>query len=159
MKISLYIPKGKEKLSFIKKEISSARNIQDRQTRKSIEDGLNKIIANYKDGYFYLWDEKELFYSEYNGKEFIYKCGKELEVPEVNTNCRYGLIVLDANECSIAELRGKRIVTLWHETSNVPGKQDAGGQSALRFQRNREIALNAWYKKIANKMKELWLQT
>jgi len=38
----------------------------------------------------------------------------------------------------------------------VPRKQDAGGQSALRFQRNREIALNEWFKHCNDMLSEIY---
>ncbi len=43
--ISMHIPKG-EKATDINKEIMSAKNIKDRQTRNNTITGLNKI-ANY----------------------------------------------------------------------------------------------------------------
>lgn len=53
---------------------------------------------------------------------------------------------MDANECLISFMKGITAEILWSKTSYVPRKQDAGGQSAVRFQRNREIALNEWFK-------------
>jgi peptide chain release factor subunit 1 len=158
MAISLYIPEGKDKKEFLKKELDSASNIKDRVTRKDTTTGLKKIIEKYEDGMFYLWDGNNLWHSKYAGKDFIYKCGTDLYVPkDLFKGGRYGLVCFNHKECTIGELRGKKIVTLWHETSNVPGKQDSGGQSAPRFQRIRQDAQNKWYKKIADKMKEFWL--
>jgi len=157
MAISLYIPKGKNKKEFLKKELSSVTNIKDRTNRQETEQGLKKILENYSEGMFYLWDGNRLWSSAYLGSDFIYKCGKDLYVPDIKKGSRYGLVCFDHKECTIGELRGKRIVTLWSEKSNVPGKQDSGGQSAPRFQRIRQDAQNAWYKEIAEKMKEFWL--
>jgi len=157
MKITLCIPEGKDKKSFVNKELNSCRNIKDKNTMKSVYEGLKKISQQLIDGKIYLWDGFKLEILDYKGTEFVYHCGDEFKLPDIPTNSRYGMIVMDANECTIAELRGKRIVPLWSKKSNVPRKQDAGGQSAKRFQRNRELALNQWYKEIAHKMKELWL--
>ena len=47
MKISLHIPKEANMddiRSFVKKEISEARNIKRKETRKSVYAGLNKIL-------------------------------------------------------------------------------------------------------------------
>jgi peptide subunit release factor 1 (eRF1) len=40
------------------------------------------------------------------------------------------------------------IIKLYSDESMVPKKQGSGGQSALRFQRNRDLAIIEWYKKI-----------
>jgi peptide chain release factor subunit 1 len=40
----------------------------------------------------------------------------------------------------------------------VPGKHHAGGQSARRFERLREMTLNDFYKRVAEKANELFLQ-
>lgn len=159
MAISLFIPKGKEKKQFLREELATASNIQDKKNRTEIEAGLKKILEKCCDGWFYLWDGKQLWDGEYGGNDFIYYCGKDFRLPERGFGERYGLVVLDLHECTIGELRGKKIVKLWHDHSYVPKKQGSGGQSKERFARNREIAINAWYKKIAHKMKELWLKT
>jgi len=159
MKITLCIPEGKILKGFVSKELNSCRNIKDKSTRDSVQRGLKKINKCITDGNIYLWDGFKLQIIKYNGNEFIYHCGREFKLPDIDPTCRYGMIVMDSKSCTIAELRGKKIVKLWSKKSNVPGKQDAGGQSALRFQRNRQIALEQWYKSIAIKMKELWLVT
>ncbi|MDP2846131.1 MAG: peptide chain release factor aRF-1, partial [Candidatus Methanoperedens sp.] len=62
----------------------------------------------------------------------------------------YGLLVLDRREATVGLLKGKHIEEMAHLTSNVPGKQRKGGQSAHRFQQLRLIAINDFYTRIAD---------
>lgn len=156
MNISLLIPKGKNKKKQIESELAVAKNIKSKKTRDSIITGLKKILDNYSDGKAFYWVDNELKIFDYKGIDSLYKCGKDVFVPEIN-NKIYGFVVMDLHECSLYELRGKKKVLLWHNISTVPKKQGSGGQSAKRFERNRQIAINKWFKLIAKKMKEYWL--
>lgn len=61
---------------------------------------------------------------------------------------------MDANECTIAKV-GESFDVLFHKLSYVPRKQDAGGQSQRRFEKNREIFLILWMKEIADNLRLL----
>jgi peptide chain release factor subunit 1 len=91
----------------------------------------------------------------------IYKCDKTFELQllrdMVDIKEMYGLVVMDARDASLALLKGKRIVPLLKTHSHVPGKMKAGGQSAHRFQANRDLAVKEHLKKIADYMKEQFL--
>jgi len=152
MKITLAIPKGKNVRKRIKKELSLAKNIKSKETRNSIIQGLNKILVNYQEGYVFLWNGSNLEIIEYPLKEFIYHCGNEFIAPEIPKGNNYLLIAMDANHCTIGMLKGKSIITLFNKKSNVPRKQDQGGQSQRRFERAREEALKQWFKKVARKI-------
>jgi len=69
----------------------------------------------------------------------------------------YGLVVMDKRDATVAVLKGKSIIPLMKEDSMVPGKMKAGGQSAMRFAQNRELAAKAFYKKIGELMKDQFL--
>jgi len=69
----------------------------------------------------------------------------------------YGLIVVDKRDANIALLKGKAIIPLSKTHSEVPGKMRAGGQSAQRFARNRELAAKAHFKKVAEYVKNEFL--
>jgi peptide subunit release factor 1 (eRF1) len=156
MKISYYIPKDKHGyMDFINKEIAVADNIKQKSRRKLIGQGLNKIKADAQDGKAFFWDGKDLITVDYFGKSGHYYCDRDfyLEPLKTGKKARYLLIVMDANDCIIGELRGKSIVKLWKEKSNVMGKHNQGGQSAQRFERAREEHLKQWFKKIASKVK------
>jgi len=160
MKITLAVPEGQNRQDFVNKEISACRNIKDKTHKDQVTKGLNKINAVLKDSMMFLYDgeKEELFSLEYQGKDFIYHCGKNYVIPPPMDKCRYGLVVMDANHAVIAELRGKKIIVLWEKESYVPRKQGSGGQSAERFARNRKLAMIHWQKEIADKMMELWYQ-
>jgi len=70
----------------------------------------------------------------------------------------YGLVILDRRDANIAYLKGKTIVPLKSTHSEVPGKTKAGGQSAARFERLRDGAAKDHFKKIAEYVKEKFLQ-
>jgi peptide subunit release factor 1 (eRF1) len=59
------------------------------------------------------------------------------------------LIVIDANEASVGITNGERVEVLWSDTSYVPRKHNAGGQSKERFARGREEMLKHWLRKVA----------
>lgn len=156
MKISYYIPKDSIGYRvFIDKELSYAPNIKDKRDRNSILTGLKKIKRKSSDGKAYFWDgKKELFVVDYHGKSGRYYCGKDYDVSllKIGKKTRYLLVVMDANECIIGELRGKKIVKLWKDRSYIQGKHNQGGASSQRFQRAREESLKQWFKKIARKV-------
>ena len=156
MNITLAIPKGKNVKKRIEKELSLANNIQNKHDRDSIQTGLTKILEQISDGKAYLWNGTDLTVFEYPLNDYIYYCDKTyFKAPVVSSSNRYMLVCLDANNCAIGELVGTKLTVLWSETSQVPRKHNKGGQSKERFQRGREQALIQWYKKVADKMKEL----
>jgi peptide chain release factor subunit 1 len=69
----------------------------------------------------------------------------------------YGLVVMDRRDGDLAYLKGKTIIPLLNTHSSVPGKFKAGGQSAARFGRARELAAKEFYKRIADYMNEQFL--
>jgi len=91
----------------------------------------------------------------------IYRCDKEFILEPLMEMAMdktlYGLVVMDKREATIAILKGKTIVPLVKEDSMVPGKMRAGGQSAMRFAQNRELAAKEFYRKIGDIMKNQFL--
>ena len=69
----------------------------------------------------------------------------------------YGLLVLDRREAYWGFLRGNRIEPIGGATSTVPGKMRKGGQSAARFGRLREIAINEFYTKVGERSSAIFL--
>ena len=156
MNITIAIPQGKECKNRIEQELATARNIKSRQTRISVTTGLKKIIESYGTGKAFLWNGNKLDVFDYPLKEFIYHCGKDFVAPKIPSESTYLLIDMDANHCTLGLLKGKRISVLEDKDSNVPRKQDAGGQSQRRFEREREHCKVIWMKKIADKVKEIY---
>jgi peptide chain release factor subunit 1 len=51
------------------------------------------------------------------------------------------------------------VIPIGNSTSNIPGRQREGGQSAARFQHLRETAINEFYTRIGNHASEAFLQS
>ena len=65
----------------------------------------------------------------------------------------YTILVVDYSErCCANVYSDGEIKILFKDSSLIPGKQDAGGQSAKRFQQNRENAIVKWFKDINDKL-------
>ena len=177
--VSVYIPAGYEMnkiINHLAQEQGTATNIKSASTRHNVIDALERMIQHLK--LFKRTPPNGLMVFSGNilareGKNDVrvwsieppiplkmrlYKCDKlfelaplldMMEVKEI-----YGLVVLDARDAMIAVLKGKTIIPLIKTHSHIPGKQKAGGQSAVRFARNREIAINDHLKKIADHVKD-----
>jgi len=91
----------------------------------------------------------------------IYRCDKNFQLDILREMLEakesYGMIVIDSRDAAIAVLKGKTIIPLVETHSHVPGKMKAGGQSSVRFARNREIAVNDHFKKVADIVKKQFL--
>ncbi len=180
--VSVYIPQGydlNKVINQLLQEQGTASNIKSKQTRDNVINALERMIQHLK--LFNKTPENGLAVfsgniAEREGQQNyqvwsyeppiplkirIYRCDKEfvldplIEMAE-NKNI-YGLVVLDRRDATIALLKGKTIVPLAKTHSEVAGKTRAGGQSAPRFQRLREGATKAHYKKVADYMKEQFL--
>lgn len=152
MKITLYIPKGKNEHDFVASEITEASNIKSKDTRKSVIAGLRKIavaIREYPDGGVALFsDGEEIFVEPYNGIKKKYHCGHEYEriaPPDLQNTL---LVVVDSKNAAIGKTDGENITVLWSDESLVPGKHHMGGQSQARFNRARREELKIWERKV-----------
>jgi len=70
----------------------------------------------------------------------------------------YGIFVLDGSGAAYATLKGKRLEFVREITSGVPPKHRAGGQSARRFERLREVELNEFYKRAGEYANKIFLE-
>ncbi|MBW3015226.1 peptide chain release factor aRF-1 [Candidatus Woesearchaeota archaeon] len=180
--VSVFIPQGYEMtkiINHLSQEQGTATNIKSTATRKNVIDALERMIQHLR--LFKQTPDNGLAVFSGNVAERegqsdvkvwsieppsplkirIYRCDKTfvleplfdmLEVKEV-----YGLVVMDRRDAMIALLKGKTIIPLQKTHSEVPGKMKAGGQSAPRFQRLREGATKDHYKKVAEYMKDQFL--
>ena len=177
--VSVYVPQGDELVKIIQhlaEEQGTAKNIKSTGTRKNVIDALERMIQHLK--LFKKTPENGLIVfsgnvAEREGqsdvqvwsieppvplKTRIYRCDKVfvldilrdmLDIKEV-----YGLVVIDRRDAMLALLKGKTIIPLQKTHSEVPGKFKAGGQSAMRFSRQREGAARDHYRKVAGYMKD-----
>jgi peptide chain release factor subunit 1 len=92
---------------------------------------------------------------------YMYRCSSKFELEPLQQMLEekniYGLLVLDRREAYWGFLRGNRIEPMGGSTSTVPGKMRKGGQSAARFGRLREIAINEFYTKIGERSSAIFL--
>ncbi len=181
--ISIYIPAGYDLNNILRhlyEEQGTAANIKSKTTQKNVIAALEKIIQHLK--LFKQTPPNGLCVFAGNVAERegdldvrvwsieppiplnirIYRCDKEFVLDPLKemleTKHFYGLIVIDKREATIAMLKGKSIIPIVKLKSAVPGKTRAGGQSAMRFQRLRELAAMDFYKKVAEYAKEAFFQ-
>ena len=177
--VSVYVPQGYELVKIIQhlaEEQGTASNIKSTSTRKNVTDALERMIQHLK--LFKKTPENGLAafsgnVAEREGqsdvqvwsveppvplKTRIYRCDKQFVVDilqdMLDTKEVYGLVVIDRRDATLALLKGKAIIPLLKTHSEVPGKFKAGGQSAMRFSRQREGAAKEHYRKVAEYMKD-----
>ncbi|MBD3313350.1 peptide chain release factor 1 [Candidatus Woesearchaeota archaeon] len=181
--VTVYVPQGYDLnkiINHLQDEQGTATNIKSTQTRKNVIDALEKMIQHLK--IYKKTPEHGLaaFSGNVTEKEGqsdvqvwsvepplplkirLYRCDKEFLLDPlkemVEEKSIYGLVVVDRRDAVIALLKGKTIIPLLKTHSEVPGKTRAGGQSAHRFEKNRALAAKAHFKKVADYMKDQFLQ-
>lgn len=181
--VSVYVPSGYDLdkiTNHLKQEQGTATNIKSAVTRKNVIDALERMIQRLKLFKRTPPNGLAIFSGNIAAREGktdvkvwdieppvpiatrIYRCDKMFHLDVLRDLCEtkefYGLVVMDARDAHLAVLKGKRIVPLTKIHSHVPGKQKAGGQSALRFAHNRDLAIKDHMKKTAEMMKEQFLK-
>jgi peptide chain release factor subunit 1 len=176
--ITVYVPKGMD-LNLITRQLesekSTASNIKSTATRKNVQEALESLIRLCKtkktpangvcmfSGNVSQVEGRDEFIIEFfePPEELnvrLYRCDQTfvldplyemLEIKEV-----YGLLVIERKEATIGLLIGKKIKTLQHIDSFVPGKVRAGGQSSQRYHRITEGLAKEFYRKIAELLKK-----
>jgi peptide chain release factor subunit 1 len=170
--ITIYIPTGTNFPTVsnqVSQEQGTAANIKSKTVRKNVLGALEKISQHLKlykttppnglaifcgnvsdkegDSDIVLWAVEP---PEKLGQR-LYRCDQTFVMDPLKHMVRekeiYGLIVLDKSDSEIATLTGKRIESLKHIESLVPGKTKKGGWSQARFARVREGLLNDHFKK------------
>ena len=176
--ISLYIPPNADRSSVTKQltdEISQSSNIKSQQTRKNVQAALRRL-TNYLRQIDFKLPETGLVLFSGNVSENpakndvvlltitppkplttkLYWCDSEFHTTPLEdmalTDEVYGLVTIDKREATVAILTGKSYRIILHETSGVPGKTRAGGQSSVRFERLREKAAQDFYRRVGERM-------
>jgi len=166
---------------MLKQEYGTASNIKSTTTRKNVQDAIVKVQQRLK--LFRQIPENGLVIFcgavPQNGpgserietyviippepiKVYLYRCDSRFHIEPLLELLRereaYGIILIDASEATFALLKGRRLEILQRITSGVPGKHRAGGQSARRFERLREMRLNEYYRRVGQHANELFLE-
>lgn len=181
--VSVYVPADYDLnliINQLQDEQGTAENIKSKQTRTNVQDALERMIQHLKN--FTKTPENGMAVFSGNvaeregqsdvqvwsiempvpSSQRLYRCDKEFILDPlreiVEHENTYGLVVLDRRDAMIGLLKGKAIIPLVQTHSEVPGKMKAGGQSAQRFERLREGATVQHFKKIADYIKDQFLQ-
>ena len=181
--VTVYVPAGFSLdiiRSHLSEEKSTATNIKDRNNRKNVIDALEKasnelrlIKTTPKNGLVIfsgnvsdregvpdirVWSLEPPAKSDIR----LYRCDQKFIIEPLkamfNQGNAYGLIVMDNREATFGMLEGAKITELKHIKSLVPGKFSKGGQSAMRFSREREGLIRDFYKEIADTAKALFFE-
>jgi len=183
--ITLYIPPGKQisdAINLLRDEYGTASNIKSNVTRKNVLDAIVKVqqkLKLFKDS-----GEKGLVIfagalpQEGGGpgtermetyvivppepiKLFLYRCDSRFHTEHLQEMLReketYGILLVDASDATIATLQGKRLEIVRQMYSGVAGKTRAGGQSARRYERLREMQLNEYFSRVGQNANEIFL--
>jgi peptide chain release factor subunit 1 len=175
--ITQYLPPGTDRstvMNQLSEEINQSGNIKSAGTRKNVQGALRKIIGFLKNINFKLPQNGMVVFagnvSESEGKSDVrlftvtpvrplkvkmYWCDSSFHLDHLKDmmapNDFYAIMTIDKNEATIAQLVGKKYEILGHFTSMVPGKARAGGQSAQRFERLREEAMQDFFRNSSEK--------
>ncbi len=177
--VSIYRPaRGniKDLMELISREIATANMIKDKNVRKNVQRALTSIQARLKH-YSKIPENGLIIFAgvTQSGKLEMYI----IEPPEPLTvkmyRCdvtfyldplknfilpkeKYGILLVERGEATFALLSGSRLEVLKEITSHVPGKFRAGGQSAQRFERSREILAHQFMEKVGRLAEKYFLQ-
>lgn len=181
--VSLYVPPGRqisEVIAMLKQEHGTAANIKSDTTRKNVQDAIVKVMQRLK--LFKKVPKNGLVIFSgaipQNGpgsermetypivppepiQVYIYRCDSRFHIEYLQDFLKaretYGIIVIDSSATTFATLQGRRLEIVQGITSGVPGKHRAGGQSARRFERQREAKLLNYFTRIGKHANDIFL--
>jgi peptide chain release factor subunit 1 len=183
--ITIYVPPGKQisdALGLLREEYGTASNIKSNVTRKNVLDAIVKAQQKLK--LFKDPGEKGLVIfcgalpQEGAGpgtermeswviippepiRIFFYRCDSRFHTEHLQEMLReketYGILLIDATGATVATLTGKHLTIVREMTSGVAGKTRAGGQSARRYERLRDMQLNEYFTRVGGHANEILL--
>jgi len=181
--VSLYVPPGKaisDVLNTLRDEYGTASNIKSTTTRKNVMDAIVKVQQRLK--LFKEPPEKGLVIfcgaipQNGAGSErietyvivppepihiYLYRCDARFHTEHLQEMLReketYGILLIDSQNATLATLQGRRLEIVRELTSGVPGKTRAGGQSARRYERLRDMRLQEYFTRVGTHANETFL--
>ena len=165
--LTVYIAKGssvQKTLNLLKREEPIVQNIKSRITRQAIEVAFQKIksfLANpppSENGYIIVASATDFAWTtEFLIEKDFYRCGNEFHaapLEEILLLKLYpiGIITLDTKEATLGHI-GSTIQILKYMTSGIPGKSHKGGSSQRRYERERDMAVAAFFKRVGDAAK------
>ena len=181
--VSVYVPPGKQigdVLSTLRDEYGTASNIKSTTTRKNVMDAIVKVQQRLK--LFKEPPENGLvifcgaILQNGPGSErietyvisppepihiYLYRCDARFHTEYLQEMLReketYGILLIDTSEATLATLQGRRLDIVLKLTSGVPGKTRAGGQSARRYERLRDMRIQEFFTRVGKHTNETFL--
>lgn len=181
--VSLYIPPGRQisdVMNTLRQEYGTASNIKSTTTRKNVQDAIVKTQQRLK--LFKKAPENGLVIfcgaipQNGVGSErietyviiplepisiYVYRCDSRFHTEYLQEMLReketYGILLVDASIATYAKLQGRRLEIIRQENSGVPGKTRAGGQSARRYERLRDMRLQEYFRRVGAHANEIFL--
>ncbi|MFN3621708.1 MAG: peptide chain release factor aRF-1, partial [Nitrososphaerales archaeon] len=161
-----------EVISALRDEYGTASNIKSDSTRNHVMDALVKTMQRLKlykstpeNGLVIFCgalptngpgSETIFLYEVFPPKPvqiYLYRCDDHFHLDILKDMLKeektIGLLSIDATEAAVGIVAGSRFEVVDEITSGVSGKHRAGGQSARRFERLREMELTDYYHRVA----------
>ena len=181
----MYVPPGKQisdAINMLRDEYGTASNIKSTTTRKNVQEAIVKVQQRLK--LFKDPGEKGIVIfagaipQEGGGpgsermetyvitppdpiKIYLYRCDSRFHTEHLQEMLRekeaFGILLIDASDATIATLQGKRMEIVRQMYSGVTGKTRAGGQSARRYERLRDMQLNEYFARVGRHADETFL--
>jgi peptide chain release factor subunit 1 len=181
--VSLYVPPGRqisEVVAMLNNEYGTATNIKSNTTRKNVQDAITRVTQRVKmfkrppDNGLVLFcgaipqngpgsEKIELYIISPPEpiQVYLYRCDARFHTEHLAEFLKeketYGIVVLDASDAAFATVRGKHLDVVKQISSGIAGKFKAGGQSARRFDRQREAKLQEYFTRIGDHANEIFL--
>ncbi len=183
--ITIYVPPGKQisdAVNLLRDEYGTASNIKSTTTRKNVQEAIIKVQQRLKlfkdpgkngvvifcgaipqEGGGPGSERMETYVIEPPEpiKIYLYRCDSRFHAEHLQEMLReketYGIILVDASDATIATLQGKRLNIVRQMYSGVSGKTRAGGQSARRYERLRDMQLNEYFTRVGRHANEIFL--
>jgi peptide chain release factor subunit 1 len=183
--ITMYVPPGKQisdAVNMLRDEYGTASNIKSTTTRKNVQEAIVKVQQRLKlfkepppTGLVIFCGaipqkgggpgsermETYVIVPPEPIKVYLYRCDSRFHTEHLQEMLReketYGILLIDTSEATIATLQGKRMEIVRELTSGVPGKTRAGGQSARRYERLRDMRLQEYFTRVGQHANEIFL--
>ncbi len=182
--VSLYVPPGKalhEVASSLRDEYGTASNIKSDTTRNHVQDALTKTMQRLK---LYKQTPENgiiIFAGAIPGEgppgseavevyeilphqpvqTYLYRCDDHFHLSHLRNMLKekkvIGILSLDTSEAGLGIVQGDKFETVQVVTSGVSGKHRAGGQSARRFERLRDMEITGYFHRVAEYSKKIFL--
>ncbi|MFW9780124.1 MAG: peptide chain release factor aRF-1 [Candidatus Heimdallarchaeota archaeon] len=182
--ISLYVPPNRKIADFVQElsdEIGTATNIRSKFTQKNVISALKNVIGKLKlygnsapDSGLAIFSGVTGTSNKYKLESFVfdqlaepisrklYVCDNRFHVEHILNllveKDKYALLAIDSAKATIATLKGDNVQIIKSTRSGAAKKHRKGGQSSVRYARLREEAIQRYLKRVADEMKEFFIE-